>query len=212
VTVTDTAGIRDDAVDEIEKVGISRAVRSCENADLRLLVVDAVSVHEQHHDGVADWRPTASRCVRSGPTIVLLNKVDALTEDAIKRVESRVRSHFDEKEMQEMQSRPKELLHVSCTANIGLEAIVVRVRDSLQAILKGDGTFSSDIITRERHREHLRACEAHLELTKALLDKGEVVIAAEELRLAVEELASIVGRVDVEDLLDVVFQDFCIGK
>ena len=69
----------------------------------------------------------------------------------------------------------------------------------------------STLISRERHRAHLR--EAQAALARALAapsDQEEIV--AEELRLAARHLGRLTGKVDVEDILDVIFRDFCIGK
>ena len=69
------------------------------------------------------------------------------------------------------------------------------------------------MITRARHREGLKACVAHLELVSTgLATQQPVELLAEDLRLAGRSLGRITGRVDIEDLLDVVFRDFCIGK
>ena len=79
--------------------------------------------------------------------------------------------------------------------------------------LKNKFTDNQDIlITRERHREHLKQCVVHLknfiktDISKDL-DKG-----AEDLRLATRHLGMIVGKVDVEEILASIFNDFCIGK
>ena len=68
-------------------------------------------------------------------------------------------------------------------------------------------------LTRSRHRKALEDCLASLsQLTalSSLIDQPE--LAAENLRAACAALGKITGRVDVEDLLDVIFKDFCIGK
>ena len=65
------------------------------------------------------------------------------------------------------------------------------------------------LVTRARHRAALEDCRAALaRFPEAPLSE----LAAEELRTAVRALGRITGRVDVEDLLDVVFREFCIGK
>lgn len=64
-------------------------------------------------------------------------------------------------------------------------------------------------LTRERHRQNLQECQALLEV--ALIQK-QPELMAQDLRFAVNALGRITGRVDVEDLLDVIFRDFCIGK
>jgi tRNA modification GTPase len=64
-------------------------------------------------------------------------------------------------------------------------------------------------LTRHRHRAALTDCRAAL---ARALDAGLPELMAEDVRLAVRALGRITGRVDVEDLLDVIFRDFCIGK
>lgn len=64
-------------------------------------------------------------------------------------------------------------------------------------------------MTRERHRE---ALEDSLAALNRYQNDGDEELAAEDLRLAARALGRITGRVDVEDLLDVIFSEFCIGK
>jgi tRNA modification GTPase len=80
-----------------------------------------------------------------------------------------------------------------------------------QAILSRFNSVMSGqaVITRERHREALVNCRTAL---VRALSAPEKELAAEDLRLAVRALGVITGRVDVEDLLDVIFSEFCIGK
>ena len=63
--------------------------------------------------------------------------------------------------------------------------------------------------TRRRHREALEQCAAAL---RRALVAEEAELLAEDARLAMRHLGRITGKVDVEDLLDIVFRDFCIGK
>ena len=83
---------------------------------------------------------------------------------------------------------------------------------TIESIVK-DRLSKSDgpTITRARHRKHLVSCLGFLE---AFLDniEDDIALPAEDLRLAIRSLGYITGRVDVEDMLDVVFGDFCIGK
>jgi tRNA modification GTPase len=76
------------------------------------------------------------------------------------------------------------------------------------------GAFSTNesvLITRERHRHLLSSCRQALQ--RALSESlGREDVIAEELRLAARDLGRLTGRVDVEDVLDVIFRDFCIGK
>ena len=85
-----------------------------------------------------------------------------------------------------------------------LEALVGFARDYFGATEHG-------LITRERQRTLLSETAAALRQSIAVVDLGEE-LAAEELRIAALALGRLLGRVDVEDLLDVIFREFCIGK
>ena len=79
--------------------------------------------------------------------------------------------------------------------------------------LKNQFTSSENIlITRERHRQNLLNCVQHLEKFKKKKSAQDFDKAAEDLRLATRHLGMIVGKVDVEELLGSIFNDFCIGK
>ena len=68
------------------------------------------------------------------------------------------------------------------------------------------------LITRERHRQHLVQCVDHLKNFINKNGKEDFDKAAEDLRLATRHLGMIVGKVDVEEILGSIFNDFCIGK
>ena len=67
-------------------------------------------------------------------------------------------------------------------------------------------------MSRERHRKALDSTKKALERALAETSTGREELVAEELRSAVQTLGRLTGRVDVEDILDVIFRDFCIGK
>jgi tRNA modification GTPase len=68
------------------------------------------------------------------------------------------------------------------------------------------------LVSRERHRKALESAQEALGRALAEGVHGREDIIAEDLRLAANALARLTGRVDVEDVLDVIFRDFCIGK
>ena len=105
---------------------------------------------------------------------------------------------------------------VSCATGRGLDALAEVLRAAVEARageVAGDGAGVA-AITRSRHRARLRECVHHLGAfaAAAASETGRHEVAAEELRLAARALGRVTGAVDVEELLDVIFSDFCIGK
>ena len=90
--------------------------------------------------------------------------------------------------------------------NIG--GLVERLSDWARQRFAG---AESALITRDRQRRAIETCWTHLERATAA-ENLPLELVAEEVRLSARALARLVGRIDVEDLLDVVFRDFCIGK
>ncbi|MDB9759267.1 tRNA uridine-5-carboxymethylaminomethyl(34) synthesis GTPase MnmE [Candidatus Pelagibacter sp.] len=180
VVVSDTAGIRD-SKNEIEKKGIKLALDKAENADLKLIVIDAKS---------NDFKGVLKELIDEN-AILVVNKCDLLKED--------------------LSSEIKSFVHVliSVKNNLNVEDLILKIKDKL----KNKFITSKDIlITRERHRQHL---EQSLNYLKNFEEKNEAEDfdkAAEDLRLATRHLGMIVGKVDVEEILGSIFNDFCIGK
>ncbi len=101
----------------------------------------------------------------------------------------------------------QETLRLSALTGENLEGLIGAIERRARRALGAGG--ESPLVTRARHREALEACAAALGRGAAL---AEPELMAEELRGAVQALGRITGRVDVEDVLDLVFRDFCIGK
>jgi tRNA modification GTPase len=98
-------------------------------------------------------------------------------------------------------------LRLSLKTGEGLEAVVAAIAAAAREKLEGGG--EAPLLTRARHREALK--EALAALARAETQE-QPELFAEDLRLAVRAIGRITGRVDVEDLLDMIFRDFCIGK
>ena len=180
VIVSDTAGIRD-SKDEIEKKGIKLALKSAEEADLRLVVIEPKNL-----DFTGFLKDLFDK-----NSILIINKSDLLKK--------------------QLDPEIKKLDHVliSIIKNSNLDILIKKIIKKLK-----DKFISSEdiLITRERHRQHLEQCVEHLinfadKNKNDDLDKG-----AEDLRLATRHLGMIVGKVDVEEILGSIFNDFCIGK
>ena len=111
----------------------------------------------------------------------------------------------------ELDSEISKLDHVliSLKENLNLDKLISKIKDRL----KTKFIINEDIlITRERHRQHLVQCSDNLINFLEKNDKKDFDKAAEDLRLATRHLGMIVGKVDVEEVLGSIFNDFCIGK
>jgi tRNA modification GTPase len=180
VIISDTAGIRD-SKDEIEKKGIKLSLNRAEEADLKLVVIDAKNPEfTDVFKGLLDQN-----------AILVINKSDLLKKDIDLEI--------------------KNISHVliSIKDNKNVDELISKIKN----ILKNKFITSGDIlITRERHRQHLQQCLDHLNNFNQKKEIEDFDKAAEDLRLATRHLGMIVGKVDVEEILGSIFNDFCIGK
>lgn len=103
-------------------------------------------------------------------------------------------------------SRPNDYLFVSALTGAGIEALLQTLSGEID---RRFGDTSAPPLTRARHRSALEECAEHL---ARALHAPMADLRAEDVRLAMRSLGRITGRVDVEDLLDIIFRDFCIGK
>jgi tRNA modification GTPase len=218
VTLLDTAGIRE-TDDPVEMEGVRRAQARAADADLVLWVVDG---SEGGSGG-----PDLKRGDKAHPAIWLVrNKADlnqglSPYPEAGKaggRSESKERTndHLISMANNEL-TRRNELktptieqeFTLSARTGSGLPDLLTGLERAAAAFLTGS---ESALITRARHRKALEDARAALgrAATRPVAQREDLL--AEELRLAARALARLTGRVDVEDVLDVIFRDFCIGK
>ena len=180
VIVSDTAGIRE-SKDEIEKKGIKLSLNRAEEADLKLIVVEAKNL---------DFTDVLKGLLDEN-AILVINKSDLLVKDIDPKI--------------------KKVNHVliSIKDNSNIDKLILKIKNNL----KNKFITSDDIlITRERHRQHLQQCLNHLKNFNQKNEIEDFDKAAEDLRLATRHLGMIVGKVDVEEILGSIFNDFCIGK
>ncbi len=99
--------------------------------------------------------------------------------------------------------------NISALTGEGFDALLAQLTRQAEAFLAGT---EAALVTRERHRRALEEAVAALQRAQSPEVAAKEDLLAEELRLAARALGRLTGRVDVEDILDVIFRDFCIGK
>src|SRR5258706_534544 len=182
VHVVDTAGLRD-ATDAVEKIGIQRAWREIDQADLALLIVDAtVGITD------ADLRILSELPARL-KKIIIFNKID-----------------ITKRSPAEIQAASGIEVWLSAKTGQGLDLL----RNALLRSVGWQSTAEGNFIARERHLQALR--EADASLNRAAGEPGSLELMAEELRLAQQAFANITGKFSADDLLGEIFSRFCIGK
>ena len=98
---------------------------------------------------------------------------------------------------------------VSVKDNKNIDIFIKKLKEKLSSrFIINNGT----LITRERHRVKLNECLKEIDKFMKKDQKKDIELAAEDLRMATRHLGSIVGKVDVEEILGSIFKDFCIGK
>ncbi|MGA8818706.1 MAG: tRNA uridine-5-carboxymethylaminomethyl(34) synthesis GTPase MnmE, partial [Xanthobacteraceae bacterium] len=98
---------------------------------------------------------------------------------------------------------------ISAQSGVGVDSLVAALSDFAGSYF---GATEAAIVTRARHRQAFEATIAALDRALGHRATGEEELIAEDLRAAATTLGRLTGHVDVEDILDVIFRDFCIGK
>ena len=197
IRLVDTAGVRDTA-GTVEMEGIRRALAKAEDADLRLVLVRA-----------DQWPiiPDSMRQWLDDQALLVITQIDRPARQD--QPEHSKMFHVKHGDLPvEIRGTILGAASVSAKEDHGLddlfEILVDHVRDAM-------AMREAPALTRVRHRTALEEAVAHLKRFDA--NAGvDAVLAAEDVRMAARALGRITGRVGVEDVLDVVFSDFCIGK
>lgn len=187
VTLVDTAGLREgeSGLDPVEREGMRRARARAASADLKLVLFDLSALPDLD---------AASLEFLDARALVVLTKSDLWRgEVGAGALPGALSGH--------------ETIAISVKSGTGLDRLTGALGAAASAALDGGGMPA--VVTRARHR---RAMEEALAGIRRAREAAEAAMAAEDLRLALAALGRIVGQVGVEDLLDVIFREFCIGK
>lgn len=215
-TVSDTAGLRASPADDVEAEGMRRARAAAVSADIIICVHDIskqdlnASMHVTHtalataidanidEGGDADVKP---------PHIIyVFNKTDLCAPGHIASFEL---------------VPPEDSFQTSIVQGEGVAELISRVEEVLKTRLEMANNFEADaapVITRARHRHHVQnAVNALTDFIKGQAPEDPSLrmpmdMAAEDLRTACKEVGAITGVIDAEEVLDIIFSEFCIGK
>jgi tRNA modification GTPase len=171
-----------EAADEVEAEGVRRARDRAERADLRLLLFDGAAWPDLDATTLA---------LADGDALCVVNKADLAPLPERLRVGER------------------QAVRLSCRTGEGFERLL-EVLSTTAADRMAPGM--TPLLTRSRHRTALRATLEALDRFCLGPDGDELALLAEDLRLATRALGRITGRVGVDEILDRIFAEFCIGK
>lgn len=201
VHVTDTAGLRDEPGDEIERLGIGRSWDAIAAADAVIFLMDLTRAGDAAYDAgdEAIARRLIDHHAQAARVLCVWNKADAVPA-------GRPLPPLPVA----LAGLPVAVERLSAATGTGLDALRERLLHQVGWQAPPDGLF----IARSRHVEALAATAAHLDEARRLvaLDAAALDLLAEELRLAQEALGSITGAFSADDLLGEIFGRFCIGK
>ncbi len=186
IILTDTAGIRDHAVDVAEKEGMRRSVQAMENADVIVCVTDAsLGISAAEH---VLWQQIQAQHKR---TIIVQNKLDKTPVPL---------------------SLPADIngvpvIGISCKIGQGINDLKNTLTQNLQEAQTADGLLISNL----RHYEALLRAQTELDTALLKTDAGGEIIA-EHIRQALYFLQDLLGEVTPDDVLGIIFSKFCMGK
>ena len=188
LNVIDTAGIRK-TDDVVEKIGVDRAKKYLNEADLAIYVVDTSTQLDENDFEIMEL-------LKDRKAIVLLNKSD-LTP--VTDSES-IRKHLD-----------KKMIAISAKEQTGIEELEETIREMF---FTGEVTFNDEVyITNIRHKTALQEAMNSLNLVvQSIMDGMPEDFYSIDLMNAYEELGSIIGEAVEDDLVNEIFSKFCLGK
>ena len=188
LNIIDTAGIRD-TDDIIEKIGVEKAIKAARDADLIIYVIDSSTEFDQTDEEILEL-------IEDKRAILLFNKSDLTPKVSLDEIRKRT-NH--------------KVISLSLKENKGLEEFFETVKEMF---FGGELSFNDEIyITSERQREALQQALESLRLVEQGIDAGMPEdLYTVDLMNAYEELGKIIGENVDEDLVNMIFAEFCMGK
>lgn len=208
VLISDTAGLCE-TNDIIEQEGVNRAKHKLESADYIIMMADVSKTREYDtHDSSEFFKRYCSdlqlgdlglKLLNEGGNVSLvLNKLDIIPTDHIGKLS------------RELSDSGFGL--ISCKTSFGMDSFINDFAETVKHFCTNSQLGESPSVTQQRHRAHLQMSSSYLTHAVEFMNLGNVEFAAEYLKMSLNEIAKISGKICVENILDVVFKDFCIGK
>lgn len=188
LNIIDTAGIRD-TDDIIEKMGVEKALRIVLEADLIIFVLDSSTNMDENDYSILEK-------IKDRKAILLLNKSDLEPRISVEDVRS-ITEH--------------PIIHISIKENLGLDQLQQKIKEMF---FGGELSFNEEVyITNERHREAFIDSLESIKLVKSSVEAGMPEdFYSIDLMNAYEALGKIIGENVEEDLVNMIFKEFCMGK
>jgi tRNA modification GTPase len=197
VRLTDTAGFRV-SKDKIEIEGIKKTKIEINKADFILFVLDAET-------GITDEDKDLEKELPDFSYLIAINKVDLVSDEKVKEIEKKLSEGLEQKEIS------KKIHNISALKSWGIEELKEKIAS--EVFFSKKGLDQEVIITNLRHKEALSKAIQSLSLAKeSLLKNMSFEFVVLDLRVALDSIGEIVGKVVIEDILNKIFAEFCIGK
>lgn len=196
--VMDTAGIRN-TKDKIEKIGVEKARKYAKEADLIVYIVDSSVNLDENDEEILD-------IIKDKHFIILLNKSDLKTIVTEDQVSDKLQGFFSDQ-----RSKKYEIIKISALKHQGMEEFEKAVK---RMFFKGDISFNSEmIITSIRHKEALMDAAESISMVKRSIEAGMTEdFYSIDLMNAYAALGRIIGEEVGDDLVNEIFEKFCMGK
>ncbi|PBC34417.1 tRNA modification GTPase GTPBP3 [Apis cerana cerana] len=192
--LADTAGIRNDPENEIEIEGIKKTKEYSKKADFIICIISAENnVKTSLEDFLKQYKNFLE--IDKKRVLLILNKIDLIKEDEIKNW------------------RKQNVIPISCKTQEGLKELINALGQCFEEIC-GNPCKESPVISHARYRNHLLHVLDYLKyyLEKTEIANYDMAISLQDIRNAARELGKITGSINNEEVLDIIFKNFCIGK
>ena len=187
--IIDTAGIRN-ATDEVEKIGINKSREMANEADLVIAIIDSSKELSKEDEEILNF-------IKNKKSIIILNKID------LKQVIT--------KEDKRLNDATSNIIEISALNNIGIESLYDKITKLFE--LNEINLDNNFVITNIRHKNLIdEALKNVKETKKAIKEKMPLDITSVYIKEILENLGSITGEFVTEDIINKIFEKFCLGK